>query len=212
MPWAVFPCLMSAQHCTGGAVDAATCFARFDTSIRVSLTTDVGQPRRMTRLSRQPVDRASSSRFACMPRDCMREIANSAGAASPAHTPAHWQVQLPVFCPFSLPHPLPHRWEGASRRSTRVALNNLEICAVFSPVSLQTALQHSRQASTKSSLFFPLALTECTYKHLVCVQSVRATSLLCFVLLEQLPSLHPTCLNALNGSPHTDTIDFRFFN
>ena len=133
MHWAVLPYLMSAQHCTGGAVDAATCFARFDTSIRVSLTADVGQTRRMTRLSHQPVDRASSSRFACMPRDCMREIATSAGAASPAPTPAHWHVLLPVFCPFSLPHPLPHRWDrGVATQHTRCAPQSGKLCS-FQP-------------------------------------------------------------------------------
>ena len=85
----VFLCFLSVQHCSSGAAGAVTRFVAVDTLGRVLLTHDVGQPRQLDRISHHPVDLTSPSRFACMPRDGMREIAISAGTASPASTSAY---------------------------------------------------------------------------------------------------------------------------
>ena len=82
--------LISGHSSAALATCCACCdtLARFDTSTRVPLTADVGRTRRMTRLSHQPVDHASPSRFACMPHDGTmqnRDLQRAALTSAHAH-------------------------------------------------------------------------------------------------------------------------------
>ena len=99
MNWAAFLRLLSAKHCTGGASSAMTLSTNLDTLGRALLTDDVVRTRQPVRMSRHPVDRASPSLSACIPRDGMRKTAISAGATLPARTSAHWHFHIPIFSP-----------------------------------------------------------------------------------------------------------------
>lgn len=105
---------------------------------------------------------------------------------------------------------------GKGRRYTARSLRS-EICnsvpfLFFASQFTVERIPALKTSSTRSQLFFPLSLTECTCKQFVHVQFVDAVSHYCLVSSEQHCHSHPTCLNALETSPHSNAIAFRFLN
>ena len=134
--------------------------ARFDMSTRVPLTADVGRTHRLTRLSHQPVDRASPSRFACMPHDGKHKIAISAGATSLAHTSAYWHFHLPVFdhSPFPTTRRIGGKEHGYTAQSNRPEICDFSVKSAIFPACQftgeQIPAQNTQSCRHSCSLFY----------------------------------------------------------
>ena len=109
----------------------------------------------MTRLSHQPVDHASPSRFVCMLHDGMGEIAIYSEWRSPARTPTYWHSHLPIFHPFSTFKRSPHRLERVWVHNTIAVRRNLQFFCEISACQFTGATDHT---GTLHRFFFLLQL------------------------------------------------------